>query len=182
MIAAVKWWYAACCAFLLPPPAAAADTLADAARELASRTAAWAGRGEPVAVTWRNQSSLSAAELGQARAAFEVMVRHAEGAASEARITLSDNQTQYLLVEEARRGDEMQTWIASWKRAGAHPASVSPVTLQKRLLWKQDEPILDVAIAPDVLMVLAPGRLTWVREGQPVSAALGRSRVNWPRD
>ncbi|HKA01351.1 MAG TPA: hypothetical protein VKE70_32780, partial [Candidatus Solibacter sp.] len=178
----MKWWYAAVCAFLVPPPAAAADNLAEAARELASKTVAWVGR-EPVAVNWRNQSSLSQAELAQARAAFEAIVHSAEGAAAEARITLSENQAQYLLVEEARRGDERQIWIASWKRNdGVRPANGSPVTLQKRLLWEQDEPILDVALASDVTMILSPGKLTWVREGRPVTAALGRQRVNWPRD
>jgi hypothetical protein len=30
--------------------------------------------------------------------------------------------------------------------------------------------------------VLSPGKLTWVRAGVPASVALGRSRINWPRD
>lgn len=127
MIAAVKWWYAAFCALFLlpPPPATAADDLTGAARELAAKTVAWAGRGDPIAVTWRNQSSLSPAELGQARAAFESGLRIGEGGAVEAKLTLSENQTHYLLVEEARRGEERQLWIASWKRTGSRPASAA---------------------------------------------------------
>ena len=49
---------------------------------------------------------------------FEVALRESggrpsESGAVEARVTLSENQSQYLLVAEARKGDERQTWIAS---------------------------------------------------------------------
>ena len=43
----------------------------------------------------------------------------------EVRLTLSGNASQFLLVEEARKGEDRQVWIASWKRtasAGARPA------------------------------------------------------------
>ncbi len=43
---------------LLPWDARAADDMAGAVRELARKTVALAGRGEPVSVTWRNLSSL----------------------------------------------------------------------------------------------------------------------------
>ena len=41
---------------LLPWSARAADDMAGAVRELARKTAALAGRGEPVSVNWRNIS------------------------------------------------------------------------------------------------------------------------------
>src|SRR5205814_1649181 len=120
-IASVKWWYALCAAlpFFLPPHATAADDLNGAARELARKTVAFAGRGETISVAWRNVSSLGAPELARLRVAFETAVREAgaravESASGEASITLSENVSQYLLVEEIRKGEERQVWIASW--------------------------------------------------------------------
>ena len=56
---------------LLPWSAPAADDLPGAIRELARRTIAFAGRGEPVSLNWQNLSPLSAAEFSQLRAAME---------------------------------------------------------------------------------------------------------------
>ncbi len=170
MIAAVKGWYAAFTAllFFLPPAAAAADDLNGAARELARKTAALAGRGEPVSVTWRNASSLGSLEFAQARGAFEEAVREA-GAhvidiapVAEAHLALSENQQQYLIVEEIRKGDERQVWMAAWKRSGtAGAGSIAPgITLDKKLVWEQNEPILDAAFPAGNLLVLSPARVT----------------------
>ena len=45
--------------FLLPPCARPADDMAGAVRELARKTVVFAGRGEPVSVSWRNSRSLA---------------------------------------------------------------------------------------------------------------------------
>src|SRR5215471_11383280 len=108
MIAAVKGCFPALAALLVLPgaPGWAADDLGSAARELARKTAALAGRGEAVSLSWRNLSSLGTAELAQARSAFEGTLRESgarvgEGTpAVEGQVTLSENQTQYLMVEE----------------------------------------------------------------------------------
>ena len=85
MIAGVNGWFAVLCALLvlLPRDARAADDLNGAVRELARKTVAFAGRGEPVSLTWRNLSSLGSAGFDQARAAFEAALREAGGRASE---------------------------------------------------------------------------------------------------
>ena len=62
---------------LLPWSARAADDMAGAVRELARKTVALAGRGEPVSVTWRNLSSLPSGDFNQARMAFEAALRDA---------------------------------------------------------------------------------------------------------
>ena len=64
MIAGVNGWLAVFSALLvlLPRDARAADDLGGAVRELARKTVSYAGRGEPVSLTWRNLSSLGAAE------------------------------------------------------------------------------------------------------------------------
>jgi len=194
MIAAVKGWYAAWAALLVCCPlcAMAADDPGSAVRELAAKTAAFAGAGTTLAVTWRNASSLGSAEAGQARTAFEAALRQAgerigESAAVELRLTIAENSTQYLLVEEARRGEERQVWIAAWtRRENAAPRGVTGVALERRLVWEQDEQILDVAFPAAAMLVLAPSKLTVYHKtgGQwEAGQSLPIAPVNpWPRD
>ena len=138
MIAAVKGWYAALSALvLLAPGAMAADDLNGAAAILALKTAAFAGRGEAVAVSYRNISSLGSAELGQMRTAFEGALRDAgcrpvdSAAVTEARVSISENASQYLLVEEARKGEDRQVFFASWTRAAAGWAATRALKLAR---------------------------------------------------
>src|SRR5579872_6743250 len=107
MIAAVKRWYAVVSAILLiHRGAAAADDVTGAARELARKTAAFAGRGASVALTWRNFSSQESV-ASQARTALEAAFADAglklsdTAPGAEARVTVSENAAQFLLVEEA---------------------------------------------------------------------------------
>jgi hypothetical protein len=80
MIAVVKRWHAVLSAllFFLPRGAAAAEDLSGAARELARKTAAFAGRGEPVSASWRNVSSLGSSDFNQVRGLFETALREAD--------------------------------------------------------------------------------------------------------
>jgi hypothetical protein len=179
---------------LLPWDAWAADDMAGAVRELARRTAAFAGRGEPVSVSWRNLSTLASGDFNQARTIFEGAVREAGGRVSEnsdrpgglsypvdARLTLSGNVSQFLLVEEARKGDDRQVWIASWKRPAptAAPAG-STLSLEKKLIWEQAEQILDVVMLAGDVLVLSPSGVTLhgSRQEDARLTPLGA----WPRD
>jgi hypothetical protein len=173
MIAAVKGWHAVVPALLFfhLPGADAADDLGGAARELARRTAGFTGRNESVSVAWRNLSSLSTLELGQARSAFEASLKEAGVHISEAtpvveaHITLSENAAQFLLVEEIRRGEDRQVWISGWKRGRPAITPASGVLLEKKLIWQQDEPMLDVALAPGKVLVLSPSKITLAVRG-----------------
>ena len=195
MIAAVKRWHAILCAllFFIPPGAHAAEDLNGAVRELAHQTAAFAGAGEPVSVEYRNASSTGAAELGQARGAFEAALKEAGlrvsdvAPVAELRLTLSENQSQYLLVEEARKGDERRVWMAAWKRAEPAGAASPGVALDRKLVWEQEEQILDVAFPAAGMLVLSPSKVTfytprengaWVPQ-RAVPLAPGKP---WPRD
>ncbi len=190
----MKGWSAALPALLLLAAqcACAADDLKGAARELARKTAAFAGAGQPVSEVWRNLSSLGSADLTGGRDAFESAFQSAggtlgdAGAAVEARITLSENASQYLLAEEARKGDERQVWLAAWKRATPGPALAGGITLEKKLEWEQDEQILDAAFPGDRMVLLTPSSLVWFsrQEGQwtrSMSLALPQPKA-WPRD
>jgi hypothetical protein len=163
----------------------AADDLSGAARELARKTAAFAGRGEPVSVAWRNLSGLGSAELAQARAAFDAALREAGAhptdtpALADAHLAISENQSQYLMVEEARKGDDRQVWIASWRRAA--PTVAPGVSLEKKLLWEQPEPILDAVPNGNDLLVLSPNGVLMRGERGSQTAAI-TPIGSWPRD
>jgi hypothetical protein len=195
MIADVMGWFAILTALLLLLPKAlpAADDPGAAARELGRRTAAFVGRGETVAMAWRNLSGLAPSDLAQARASFEAALRESgarlveDGAAVEAHMTVSESQSQYVLAAELRKGDERQTLLVSWKRTGA-VAGVAPgsVGLDRKLLWEQNEPILDVAVTPSGILVLSPAKLTLYarhdsqfEERESIAVAAARP---WPRD
>jgi hypothetical protein len=173
---------------LVVPATHAADDLPTAARELASRTAAFLG-GRVPSETWRNRSGLPDSELDRARREFHAVLPGPDptpNGSSEIRLTLSENTSQYLLIEEAHAGEESQTWIVSWSRA-TPSASPSPgLTLDRKLVWEQDEPILDLAVWDTSLLVLSPSRLAlYQRQGTQWSLlrqiALPLPQI-WPRD
>ena len=79
---------------------------------------------------------------------------------AELRLTLSENQSQYLLVEEARKGDQRQVWMAAWKRTKPATAAPPGVALDRNLVWEQEERILDVAFPAAGMLVLSPSKVT----------------------
>ncbi|MGA7234956.1 MAG: hypothetical protein WBY44_04720 [Bryobacteraceae bacterium] len=196
MLAAVKGWQAVqaavIAALLLPIPGAwAADDLNTAAVALARKTATLAGRGEAVAIAYKNVSSLAPVEWSGVRTAFESALRDAgcraaDAGAVDVRLTVSETPTQYLLVEEARRGDDRQVWIASWNRTASESLKPAGVSLDLKLVWRQTEQILDIAFLPAGMLVLSPAKLTlYTRAGDSWSAAASASIANakpWPRD
>lgn len=170
--------------------AKAANDPNSAAVALARKTAALAGHGEAVVVSYKNISSLSPGEWSGVRAAFESALRDAgcriaDAAATETLITVSETPAQYLLVAEARRGEEREVWIASWDRAaGASTKPAASLAIQQ--VWRQAEQILDLANLPAGMLVLSPSKVTlYARAGDSWSARdsvpISNSRP-WPRD
>ena len=154
-----------------------------AAHDLARGVAA-AVAHEPVAVSMKNLSSLGAAETAEIRRAFESELKAAGQPAAEVQLTISENLTQFLLVAEIRRNGERQMLLESWPRA---PAPAPPrdkparVTLEKKLLWEQDQPILDAAQTGDAMLVLDATRVLMVRGRERQSAPIPATHA-WPRD
>ena len=191
MIAAVKGWQAVLAALLLPIPGACAADLNSAAISLARKTAAMAGRGETVSVTYKNLSSLPAAEWNSLQAAFESALRDGgcrlgSTGTTDARLTVSENPAQYLLVAEVRKGDEHEVWIASWNRASTGGPKAGGVSLDVKQVWRQAEQILDVAFPPAGMLVLSATKLTlYTRSGDawaPRDSAAINNVKAWPRD
>jgi hypothetical protein len=142
-------------------------------------------------VTWQNRSSLESA-AAQARAAFEEAVQEGGLRAAdisptvEVHVTVSENASQFLLVEEASKGEDRQVWIAAWKRGEPVAALPTGMALEKKLLWEQAEQILDIAFPPAGMLVLSPSGITfYARNGMQWAAQrtvpLAPARP-WPAD
>lgn len=194
MIAAVKGWHAvhAALLFIIPAGAMAAEDGNGATRELARKTLALVGRGEPVSVVWSNVSSLPSADLLRFRSVFEATIREGGSRISDAapvadaHITLSENRAQYLLAEEIRKGDDRQVWISAWNRSDVTSLTAGGVTLEKKMVWEQDEQMLDVAFPPGAMLVLSTSRVTLYRHEngpwKPVAQIPVAPLRPWPRD
>jgi hypothetical protein len=173
--------------FLVPRFSSAAEELPGAVRELTRRTAALLGPRAPAKVSYRNISSLADAELAGIRREFEASFPEAgDGTPAEIRLTVSENQSQFLLTEEIRRGEESRVWITGWNRPAASAASGFGLTMEKRLVWEQEEPILDLALPSNYMLVLSPSELTlYERQGDrwQHKQNVPFAPVNpWPRD
>lgn len=133
------------------------QTLEDAVRALAKTVAAGLSPGEVAHVTPRSLSPSLAAESARAGALLDRALRRpaARGAtAVEVVVTAAENLRGPLLVVEIQRSPETIVETAAYTSPPAIPASRP--SLAARVLWEQDDPILDVAAASDGLLVLTP--------------------------
>jgi hypothetical protein len=86
------------------------------------------------------------------------LLRPRPGGDVSIRVTLARNQQGPLLVAEMRRGDEVSVLMSPYETATASTAPTGMV-LDKRLLWEQPAPILDLAVAGDSMIVLDTERI-----------------------
>jgi hypothetical protein len=139
-----------------------ADSLPDAVRVLAARIAPHLGANETAHINARNRSSLPGSVVDTARAELVKALRKRvrNPVAAEIMLTLSENVKGFLLVAQMRDIVEMAAFQQDAPAAG--PALV-PVT--RRLLWEQNEPILDVSEQPNRILVLSIDKITaWERD------------------
>jgi len=137
-----------------------ADSLEDAVRVLAKRVAPRLAPTEVPRITSRNLSSAGNAELQRARAVMEQALRRRtprNAQPVDITLTFSENVRGYLLVAQIGPAVEMVPY-----RPTSQPQHTT-LALQKRLLWEQDEPLLDVAVAEDVLITLDTAKLVVYR-------------------
>ena len=156
-----------------------------AARDLARAVAAAVGH-EPVAISLKNLSSLGAAEAADIRRVFESELKSPGQPAADVQLTLSENMTQFLLVAEIHRHGGRQVLLESWRRTPALPTAAAngkpaQVTLDKKLLWEQDQPILDAVQTGGAALVLDSTRVLLIRGDAQQSAPIPATHP-WPRD
>jgi hypothetical protein len=167
-----------------------------AARDLARSVAAAAAR-DPVILSVRNLSTLGPGEVAVIRREFESELR-ARGArvveavpAAEIRLTISESLAHFLLVAELRRGDERQVLLDSWPRTPPPPRptnggapggdTLAQITLERKLLWEQEQPILDAVRLDDGILILDAARVLLVHGQERQSVAIPALHP-WPRD
>lgn len=158
--------------------------LSGAAHDLA-RSVANAVAHEPVVLSVRNLSTLGPGESAEIQQAFESELKTAGTASAEVALTISENLTQYILLAEIERGGTRQVLLESWARSAANSTAARPdsgrVTLEKKLLWEQDQPILDAVETGDATLVLDGARVLLVRAGTEQSMPVTTGQA-WPRD
>ena len=178
-----------------PDFAAATPDWNQPAHELAEKIIGHMQSRSAVFLSFRNLSSLDAAEAADARRALEAQLRAAgvrfvpaDQAVDEVEATLSENVRQYLWVAQVGRGDSHQVVMVTSPRASLRSARASgTMSLLRTPLIAQPRPILDAAlVSGDALLVQDAAGLTLYR------AENGRWRIRstvavpharpWPRD
>ncbi|MGA2435125.1 MAG: hypothetical protein ABSG25_07545 [Bryobacteraceae bacterium] len=142
--------------------AASVESSGEAAREFARKISASLAPRESVALTVRNVSALSAAEVSAVEQAVEGELRahgFALGDAPEftpVKITLSANGGSWLWIAEIQRADKRDVVMLAVPRGNdASESSAEPaLAIEKKPLWEQDEPILDIAAVGGESIVL----------------------------
>jgi hypothetical protein len=157
-------------AVVLLASTAAASDWQQPASQLAQRIAGITGPGA-VAVTLVNRSSLPTADadeinrkLSSELAAFGVREAPAEQAAATVEVSVSENLQGYLLVTEIHQGTNEPVVVMVAVPGTVQPSenlSATPLTLNKALLWADENRILDATVinSPPLLIVLEPERI-----------------------
>ncbi len=135
-----------------PPP----NPWQDPARELAKKIVAITGPRQTVTLAVRNISSLSDSEVAAVRLALDAELRAAglrlaakPDAAPELRITLSENVQGLLWIAEIPHDASSEVAMVSLPKTAAFPptATTQMFVLHPKLIYQQDEPILDFGFA-----------------------------------
>ncbi len=157
--------------FAFPERASAADSFAEAARELAGGILAKLGSPDNVGFTFHSITSLGAQEVEAARRALEnellsrgVRFTTDLQTAAKIRVTLSENLQQYVWVAEIQRDQNHDLVMATQARADAPLKDAAlRMAIQAKLIYEQNDPILDLQLLNEELVVLDPGRLALYR-------------------
>jgi hypothetical protein len=159
----------------LPGRLFAADPYADAARELAGKIMANIGPITEVGFTFQSLASLGTKEAAGARQAIENELRGRglkpvkdSQSANRIKVTLAENYQQYIWIAEIRRDASRQVVMTAQARISETPAHALRMTIQSRLLYEQNDPILDVKLLDDDMLLLDPTRIALFRRQNDV--------------
>ena len=162
----LRLWF--CLMALAPAPA---QTVAEAAGQLAARISSLLPPRPTASFEFQNISSFPAAESSAFRDALEQALKNAGIAISAAaqpdtqvRVSISENLQGPLLVAEIRTGDRRQTIFQPWT-AARPPATRRRLKLERKPVWEQPEPVLDFALlnSGTELLILGAGKVSMYR-------------------
>lgn len=130
--------------------AAREDPLQEAITALASEILSIRNLPSPLRIEWRNESSLNAEESSALQNEFSAQLASVRPLSDDAsvpplRLILRETATQLVAIARVPAADGEQIRIVQAGRAAFRAQDVPQTTpsLQKQLLWKQREPILD---------------------------------------
>jgi hypothetical protein len=158
-----------------------ADTLDDAVRALARSIASQLSAGEVARLSERSLAPAFAAETSRAKNLLDRALRPPTNSSAtpvDVVVTATENARGPLLVVQIQKGQETLVQTASYTAAPA--ARTSRPVLASRVLWEQDEPILDLVTIDEEMLVLSASDVTryrrtpagWERaESRPVPPA-----------
>jgi hypothetical protein len=162
-----------------PPQSPLQQTMTETATQLAARTSSLLPRRAIVSLEWQNLTSLPAAEWSNFRSLLQDELRKAgletagadtAATSPESRqrvslsVTLSEDARGSLLVAEVFNGDNRQIAMLPWNPPAS--AQVKPrISLSRKLLWTQAEPILDILLvnSDSEMLILSPDKLVSYR-------------------
>jgi hypothetical protein len=133
--------------------------LDEAVRTLVRKVATHLQPGDAARVTSRNLTPLSSAEVTRAQTAVQRGLRRNGASVVEIALTISENVRGYLLVAEIKSGADRAVEMTPFDPPPARPAPTARPLIQRSLLWQQDDPILDLVIHGEEMLVLEPGQL-----------------------
>jgi hypothetical protein len=148
------------------------DISSDAVRELAGKIVTITGSLEEVSLTMRSLSSHTPAEVADARRGLETElqsrgIRFTNKSDGTARIdvTLSENLDKRLWIADIRRGEsrDVVMVVRALASVSVPRDAGAPLALQKKLLVDQVDPILDLALIENEMLVLEPARVACYR-------------------
>ncbi len=171
--------------FFAVPGVSLADTpdssLAAASRQLADKIAAALPPREAIFLDLRNLSSMSGLEVAEVRRTLESelqsrglqLVPRSAAPRAEVRLTLSETPDGFLWVVEVPRApaDAPQVEMVSLPKPGSSGTAprAPELLLEKKLIWEQEEQILDVALLQDssgpapMMLILEPKKVSLYR-------------------
>src|SRR5260370_23290032 len=135
----------------LLPCVAEAQSMQDAAAQLAARISSLLQRAATVSLDFQNLMPLPPPESSSFRSALERELRKAGLAVAttqpevKLRVTISENARGLLFVAEVLTGDARQVVMMPWT-APAPVDEKHQLQLTRKLIWDQPQPILDFLI------------------------------------
>jgi len=185
-----EWWALASSAlmFLLAASTARAQPATqDLASEFAGRVAAAIAPATTVHLACTGDDGRTQLDLGRSLAARGIRLAEPRDGATTVRCSCLENLREHACIADIGDGAARRVVAATRAKNSAEPAASSPIiALQLRPLHAQRDPILDVTMTGQGLLVLTPTAVTRIPlPGQPAiapqSAAVATGRT-WPRD
>jgi len=135
------------------------DALDDAVGQWGKKIASHLAADEVAHVSWNGAAAENAESAAYAARAKTLLGRALQRRlrnpkSVEITATLSQNLKGYLLIAELHRENENIVEMATVARPVPMPETAAGFRLDRRLLWEQEAPILDVIVVGDQMLVL----------------------------